>query len=131
MKEDGMCLPSVRSPKQDYVRLFHLAIGTGAAARSENRRQTGDARGVSSPVAAIDVVRSHHGTNKFLGGVVQLVGGLGATEHTEASRVMFLDRRTESLGHALQSFVPCGGAVATVCPDERPAQNGPARTSPT
>src|SRR5260370_10210395 len=119
MKEDGMCLPSVRSPRQDCVRCFHLAIGPGAAARSENRRQTGDARGVSSPVAAIDVVRSHHGTNKFLGGVVQLVGGLGATEHTEASRVMFLDRRTESLGHALQSFLPCGGGMATGFAEER------------
>src|SRR5260370_36490541 len=119
MKYSGMCGPRVRSPKQDYVCLFHLAIGTRAAPRSENRRQTGDARGVSSPVAAIDVVRSHHGTNKFLGGVVQLVGGLGATEHTEASRIMLLDRRTESLGHALQSFLPCGGNVANAFSAQR------------
>src|SRR5260370_39255730 len=114
-----MLLPMLRSPQRDSAPPFHLAIGTGAAACPENRRQTGDARGVSSPVAAIDVVRSHHGTNKFLGGVVQLVGGLGATEHTEASRVMFLDRRTESLGHALQSFLPCGGGMATGFAEER------------
>src|SRR5215813_8072595 len=114
MKEDRVRLPGVRAPQQDDVRLFNLAVRTCAAARSENRRQTGDAGGVSSPVAAIYVVRPHHGTNKFLGHVIQLVGGLRATEHAEVPRVFLRDRPAESLRHTIQCFIPGGGAMPAV-----------------
>ena len=60
VEEDRMRLPRVRAPQQDDVRVFHLAIRTGPASRTEYRRQTGDARGVSSTVAAIDIVGAHH-----------------------------------------------------------------------
>ena len=56
VEENRVRLPRVRSPQQNHIRLFNLAIRAGAAPRSEYRRQTGDARGVSSAVAAIDVV---------------------------------------------------------------------------
>jgi len=114
MKEDRVRLPGVRAPQQDDVRLFNLAVRTCAAARSENRRQTGDAGGVSSPVAAIYVVRSHHGTNKFLGYVIQLVGGLRATEHAEVPGVFLRDRPAESLGDTIQGFIPGGRAMPAI-----------------
>jgi len=76
MEKDGMSFPRVGAPKQNHVRLFRLAIGTCSASRTENRRQTGDAGGMSSPVAAINVVATDDRANKFLGDVVELVGGL-------------------------------------------------------
>jgi hypothetical protein len=60
MKKDRVRFPRVGTPQQDDLRVFRFAIRTGAAARSEDRRQTGDAGSVSSPVTAIDVVRPHH-----------------------------------------------------------------------
>jgi len=76
MEKDGMSFPGVGAPKQNNVRLFRLAIGTCSSPRAEDRRQTGDAGGVSSPVATINVVAADDRANKFLGDVVELVGGL-------------------------------------------------------
>ena len=59
MEEDGVRLAGIRSPEQNDIGVFRLAIRAGAAARTENRRQTGDAGGVSSSVTAIDVVCPH------------------------------------------------------------------------
>ena len=65
MKEYWVRLACIRTPKQNDVRIFYLAIRAGASACSENRRQTGDAGGVSSPVAAINIVSAHHAANEF------------------------------------------------------------------
>ena len=74
MEKDRMRLASVRTPEQDYVRVFDFAVGTCAASRSENRRQTGDAGGVSSTVATVYVIGTDDGADEFLCRVVQLVG---------------------------------------------------------
>src|SRR6266853_6877899 len=95
VKENRMRLSRVRSPQQDHVRIFGFTIGTCSPARSEYRRQTGDAGGVSSSVAAIDVVCPHHGADKLLRCVVQFIGGLGAAKHAEVARIMLVNRSAE------------------------------------
>ena len=76
MEKDGVRLPRVRPPEQDHVRFFNLAVRTRTAARSKDRRQTDDTGGVSSPIAAVDVVAADHRANELLGDVVQLVRSL-------------------------------------------------------
>jgi hypothetical protein len=119
MKEDRVRLPRVRSPQQDDVCLFDLTIRTCSSARSEYCRQTGDAGGVSSPVAAIDVVRPHDGADELLGRIVQLIRSLGAAEHAEAPRIVLVYRPAKGLRHAIQSFIPRGWTMSTVFADER------------
>lgn len=101
MEENRMRLARVRAPKENDVRLFDFAVRTRSPARSENRRQTDDARRVSSPVAAVNVVRADDRAHKFLRNVVQLVGGLRATEHAKRSRPAFFHLRAESRGHTV------------------------------
>src|ERR1043166_1664244 len=122
VKENRMRLSRIRSPQQDHVSIFRFTIGTWSAARSEYRRQTGDAGGVSSSVAAIDVVGPHHGTDKLLRGIVQLIGGLGAAEHAEVARIVPVDGSAERRCHAIDGFVPRGSAVAAVFTDQRLGQ---------
>ena len=55
---DRVRLAGVRSPQEDEVRLLDLAVRARPAPRSEHRRQTDDAGGVSGAVAAVDVVRA-------------------------------------------------------------------------
>src|SRR5262249_9671343 len=57
-KKNGMVLGGIQTQKENDVLLFVFAIRTVSAARPENRRQTDDARGVSSAVATINVVRA-------------------------------------------------------------------------
>jgi hypothetical protein len=91
MKENGVRFARIRSPEQNHVGIFNFAIRTGAAARSEDRRQTGDAGGVSSPVTAIDIVGAHHAARKFLRGVIHFVNGFGTAEHAEVATVILGD----------------------------------------
>ena len=86
VEEDRVRLTGVRAPEEDDVRLLDLAVGGRAAARSEHRRQTDDARGVSGAVAGVDVVRAHDLTGELLGQEVHLVRGLGAREDPERRR---------------------------------------------
>src|ERR1700676_4072452 len=106
MEKNWVRFPCVRSPQQNYIRVFDFAIRTGSAACPEYRRQTGDARRMSSSVAAINVVRAHDAAHEFLRRVVQLVGGLRATEHPEVSRILLRNRFPERRCHALQRFTP-------------------------
>jgi len=78
VKEDGMGLAGVGAPEDDQVGLFGLAVRAGAASGSEDRRQTDDARGVSSAVAGVDVVGADNLAGELLGEVVDLVCRLGA-----------------------------------------------------
>ena len=96
MEKNGMRLASVRTPKENNVRPFDFAVGTRPAARSENRRQTGDAWGVSSPVATINIVRADDRADELLCHVIQFVGGLRATEHAERARAVLFHLRAES-----------------------------------
>ena len=86
MKKDGMSLARVGAPKNNEVGVLHLAIRTCPASGTKNRRQTGDAGGMSSAIATIDVVRTHDGPGKLLGKIIQLVRRLRTTEHAEALR---------------------------------------------
>src|SRR5215467_9920855 len=117
-----MRFASIRAPKQDDVRVFDLAIRTGPASRSENRRQTGDARGVSSPVTTVDIVRAHDGANELLGDVVQLVDGLGAAEHTEIAVIFLSDRLAERGRDAVHRLIPGSRAMSAIVTDERLGQ---------
>ena len=83
VKEDRVRLPGVRSPEEDAIGLFNLAVRARSTAHAECRRQTGDARGMSSTVAAVEVVRAHHDSREFLRGVVHLVRALRAAEQPE------------------------------------------------
>ncbi len=117
MKENRMGLAGVGAPQNNDIGFFHFAVGTCAASRSENRRQTGDAGGMSSPVATVDVVAPDDGADEFLRDVVQLVRGFGTTEHAEGERAAALDLGANSRRNAIQSFLPGRGAVRSVFAD--------------
>ncbi len=111
--------------------MFHLLIGAGAAACPENRRQTGDARGVSSTVAAIDVTRADHRAHEFLGQIVQLIGRFRATETPKRLWPVGRLDRCHTRRHKVQSLVPtcwlqCHHLAAPVVSSVAPA---PARLS--
>ena len=121
MEKDRMRIARVRSPQQDYIRVLDLGVGTGAAARSKDRRQTDDAGGVSSAVTTVDVVAPDHGSHELLRNVIQLVGGLGATEHAERSRILLFDDAAECLRYTIERFVPRCGTVAAILTDRAAA----------
>jgi hypothetical protein len=106
MEENRMRFPGVRSPQQDHAGVFDFAVRACPSACTEYRRQTGDAGGVSSSVAAIDIVRAHDAANEFLRCVVQFVGGLGATKHAKVARIFLRDRPAEGRSGAVHGFIP-------------------------
>src|SRR5689334_5999620 len=119
VKENWVRLSRIRAPQQDHVRIFGFTIGTCPPARSEYRRQTDDAGGVSSSVAAIDVVCPHHGPDKLLRRIVQLIGGFGTAEHAEVARVVPVNGPAERRGHAVHGFIPRGWVMPAVFTDQR------------
>src|SRR5579859_6660839 len=119
MEKDRMRFPRIGTPKQDDIGLFNFAIGTRSAARSKNRRQTGDAWRVSSSVATVNVVATNHGTHKFLGGIIQFVGRFGATEHSKRAGATRSDFTLKSSGGETQRFVPRCHAMFSIFLDER------------
>jgi len=119
MEKDRVRFPGVGAPKQDHIGIFGFAIRTGTATRSKDRRQTGDAGGVSSSVTAIDIVCPHHGADKFLCRIVQLICGLGAAEHAEISRIVPGNGFFKCRSHPIHRFIPCGRAVRTVLAHQR------------
>jgi hypothetical protein len=86
MKKDRMRLSRIRTPKDDQVGLGDLLIRARAAARSEYRRQTGDAGSVSGAVAAVDIIAPHDSARELLREKIQFVGRLGAAEQAESVR---------------------------------------------
>src|SRR5215472_9695679 len=122
MEENRVGFPRVRAPKENYVRLFRFSVRTRPASRSENRRQTDDARGVSSSVAAVDVVRADHRAHEFLRDVIQLIGGLRATEHAERARAMLFHLRAEPGRNTVQRFVPLCRPMLPVLANQRRSQ---------
>ena len=106
VKEDRMRFPGVRSPEQDAVRFFNLAIRARPTTHAECRRQTGDARGVSRTVAAIEVVRAHHHARELLRGVVHLVRAFRTAEQAERLPAMRVADRGKPVRRPVQRFVP-------------------------
>ena len=78
-----MGFTGIGSPEEDHICFFSLLVRVRAPACSENHRQTGDARGVSGTVAAINIVAAHDNTRELLRNEVHLVRRFGATEHAE------------------------------------------------
>jgi len=109
VKEDGVSLARVGAPQNNEVRVLHLAIRTRPASRTKNRRQTGDARGVSSAVATVDVVRAHHRPRELLGEIVQLVRRLRTTEHAKGLRSVALLDAPKAGSGGVKSLIPTGG----------------------
>jgi hypothetical protein len=119
MEENRMRFPGIRAPEKDDIRFFDFAVRTRAAARAENRRQTGDARRVSSAVAGIDVVATDHGADEFLSGIVQLIGRFGTTEHSKCTRAMRRNLALDPRDDQIESLVPGCGTVLAVLPNQR------------
>jgi hypothetical protein len=114
VKEDGVGFSGVRPPEQDDVGFFGFPIRTSSTTRSEYRRQTGDARGVSSAIAAIDVVRSHHTADELLCRVVQFIGCLGTAEHAKVPRIFLLNRPPKRRYSTVHRLVPGSGTMGAV-----------------
>src|SRR5882762_4624346 len=121
MEEDRVSLTGVRAPEDDEVGLLSLAIRRGSSSGSEHRRQTGDARSVSSPVAAVDVVAVHRGPRELLSHEVHLVGRLGAAEHSESVRALG-PRRGETGCRSLERLLPRSRTQSSPFSDERLGQ---------
>ena len=122
MKEDRVRLPRVRAPQQDDVRILDFTIRTGATARSEYRRQTGDARRVSSAVAAIDMITADHRPHELLSGIVQLVRRFGTTEHAERISAVFRELGLKTLRHAVQRLIQACRTMAAIFANQRTGQ---------
>lgn len=112
-----MSFPRIRTPKKNDVRLLNFAVGTGTPSRAEDRRQTGDAWRVSSPVATIDVVAADHRADEFLGDVVEFIGGLGAAEHAKRARSVPGYFATDTIRDAIKSFFPRCWAMLSLVAD--------------
>lgn len=108
----------IRAPKKNDIRFFHFAIGTGAAPRAENRRQTGDAWGMSSAVATVYVVATDDGADEFLSSVVQLIGRLGATEHAKGAGTVNAYFRANARNHTIECLVPRRRPVLAIFANE-------------
>ena len=106
VKKNGMGFARIRSPQDYEVGLFDFAVRTGSATCSEDRRQTGDAGGVSSPIAAVNIVRPHHAANEFLGCIIQFIRGLGAAEHADIPRITLVDGLAKRRSNAVHRFIP-------------------------
>ena len=106
VEENRMRCSCVRTPKQDNVRLFNLAVGAGAPARPEYRRQTDDAGSVSSTVTTVDIVAAHSQPRKLLRQVIHLIRGLRTTEEPEPLTAVFFFHGVEPLGGTVERFVP-------------------------
>ncbi len=106
VKENRMGVAGVRAPEDDDIRLFDLPIGARPSARSEDVRQTGDARSVSRTVAAIDVVASHDDARELLCHEVHFVRRLGTAEQPEGRTLVLF----EAARRSLERFVPACGA---------------------
>src|SRR5437868_12414564 len=113
MKENRMCLPGVRSPEKNHIGFFNLLVRVCAPACSENHRQTGDARSVSSAVAAIDVIASHDNARELLRNKVHLVRRLRATEQPERLPSTLINRGFQTAHGPIHCFVPCSRAQGT------------------
>src|SRR5262245_47953217 len=109
VEEDRMRLAGVRAPEDQQIRFLDLLIGRRAAARTEYRRQTDDARRVSSAVARVDVVRPHHRADELLSQEVHLVRCLGAAEHAEGARRVLSTRERQPTRREIERLIPtCG-----------------------
>jgi len=124
MKENRMRFAGIGAPEKNKVRLRHFLIGTGGTARAEDRRQTGDAGGVSSPVTTVNVVAADDRADKFLRDVIQFVGCFRATEHAESARPVLFDLAAQLVGGEIKGFLPACRPVALRFANQRSGEPG-------
>ena len=124
MEEDRVRFSRVRPPKQNDVGVFNFTVRTCSASCSEYGRQTGDAGGVSSAIAAVDVIRPHDAANEFLCCIVQFVRRLGTTEHPKIPRIAFFDGSAKYRGSAVQGLIPRSRAMQAVVAHQRLGKAG-------
>ena len=114
-----MRLTSVRSPQDQQIRLVDLSIGRRTAARTKHRRQTDDARSVSSAVARVDVVRPHHRTHELLSQEIDLVRRLRAAEHPERTRRVLYPCTSQTRSGEIERLIPARKAKRPVLAHQR------------
>jgi hypothetical protein len=119
VEEDRVRLARIGAPQEDVVCLFHLSVRTCCAACAEDRRQTGDAGGMSSAVATVNVVAPNHRADEFLRDVVQFIRRFGTTEHAERSGASAGNLIANAVNNEGKGFFPGGGPMCTVFPKER------------
>jgi hypothetical protein len=119
VKKDRMRFARVRSPQDNQVGIFDLLIGARATACSENRRQTGDARSVSSTVTAVDVVAADNGACELLRQKVQLVGRFRAAKQAESIGSATLHSRSNTSCSPFESLGPRARSELVAVTDER------------
>jgi hypothetical protein len=118
MKENRMCLPGIGSPEKNHICLFNLLIGVCATARTKNRRQTGDARRMSSAVATIDVVTAQYNARELLSNEVHFVGRLGAAEQSKGLATVLLDNGLQTARRKIQRLFPTSRTEDTTIPNK-------------
>src|SRR4030095_5959879 len=116
MKENRMGLPSVGSPEKNYIRFLNLLIGVRATPHAKNHRQTGDAWGVSSAVALIDIVTPNHPPRELLRNEVHLVGRLRTAKQPKRLAAVLFDDRLQTARSEIQSLIPGRRTQNTVTP---------------
>ena len=120
VEPDRVRFARVRSPEEDDVRLLHFAVGARAPARTEDRRQTDDARSVSGPVAAVDVVGAERrpGRASAPGSSPRCVD-FEQLKMPSAFRPVRGEVAAESFRRAVERLVPRRGTEDAVVADER------------
>ena len=116
VKEDRMGLPGVGTPENDDIGGMDLLVRARPSARAEDRRQTDDRRGVSGPVAAVDVVGADDGADELAGEIVDLVRGLRAGEESEGVGTLPCQDTAEELAGPAEGLVPGGGPEDPLVP---------------
>ena len=124
MKENRVSFTSVGTPEHDDVGLFDFLVTTRATAGTKDRGQTDHARGVSSAVAGVDIVRTDRHPHEFLRNEVDLVGGFRAAEHAQCVGTEGAPGVCESLCGAVERFFPGCWTQPTCLADERFGETG-------
>jgi len=110
VEKNRMRLSGIAAPEDNDIGFLNFAVGTRSAACSEDRRQTGDAWGVSSSVTAVDVVTTHRGAHELLRSKIHFVGGFGAAEHSKRGRTVPLDDAANTRRRTVEGLLPAGRA---------------------
>ena len=106
MEKNRMCLSRVRSPQENDIGLFNFLIGIRATTRTENHRQTGDARSVSGSVATIDVVAAQCHARELLRDKIHFIGAFRTAEDSDCASTMLLHNGPQTVRRAIERLIP-------------------------
>jgi hypothetical protein len=115
MKVDRVRFARIRSPQDNDAGALDLLVRARSAACPEDRRQTDDARSVSSSIAAVDVVAADDRASELLSDIVHLVGRFRTAEHPvrvrSVSPARIVDRRCGTVERLLPG---CAAKLAAI-----------------